>query len=664
MTTKTTTTNAGLVALSIVLAAILFAPRLEAQLAERPGTSIDTSRGPRDLSGLSIKTPRIRAIHTKDTGLAGGSYWLQTMDPFLAWKWGKDFTQREFKRKDGVYAFGTLNDVAGFQGILTDRFSPAIVNNDQVSCGGCHNMPYRDAGAGTNFSKKSGLGRNATHFFGSGIQEMIAWQVRQKVMQQIDTNHDNWISFEEMNANPILVRPAPGAEPINYGVSGDPDGDGVPNLDLMFRIWYVDSNGRVLEDATGLKSPGVAGYNFMMEVFGWGEKIAKLQLVRGRSAQLNNTNRVFAWDPFETHGGLEAFDPTTDDDPDRDGFSQVSNAGFQQSWISHIPPDRGRKRNSVGLSIDDPDGDGYISEITEGDLDMAEWYMTNSPRPAVGKQSSQTRNGQNLFVQSGCAGCHVLDWKIEASDLNNPDVHKRYNGDLRFFDLDVNFNDKHERLEGKLVRLYDVDAKTGEFRRRRGSFDVKGIGTDFKHHEMGANFVDVQFDGGLVTNFRTAPLWGNGATGFPWGHDGKSMTLDAVIRRHGGEAATAKDAYAALGAEDREAVVAWIDSLTLYSTDQVPTDIDGDGRISEHFKVQGKDTGIERFNPEWLFRIPGKIEGTVRSAEGKSVSSDALVNIEDAYGLRLPGLLDSDHDGFADLQDLCPNVKGYKDGCR
>ncbi len=43
--------------------------------------------------------------------------------------------------------------------------------------------------------------------------------------------------------------------------------------------------------------------------------------------------------------------------------------------------------------------------------------------------------------------------------------------------------------------------------------------------------------------------------------------------------------------------------------------------------------------------------------------SDALVNVGAAYGLELPYLLDSDLDGFADVQDECPLTQGYKDGC-
>jgi Di-haem oxidoreductase, putative peroxidase len=619
-----------------------------AQLGERPGTSVDTSDGPKDLSGLSVKAPRTRIVHTADAAQEGGSRYLQDMDPFLAFKMGKDLTQREFRVRDGVFSAS----IAGFKGVLSDGSSPAIVGNDQVSCGGCHALPYRDGGAGTNFAKKSGRGRNATHFFGSGLQEMLAWQIRQKMMQQIDTNRNNWVDLAELNGKPILVVPAAGGQPIDYGSSGDGDGDGQPDLNNIFRVWFVDGAGHVVPGATSLDDPGVAGYNFILEVFGWGEK----------RFNLNTTNRVFAWDPFAAHGGLEAYDPTTAFDPDNDGWSQVSNAGFQQSWIGHVPPDHGNALNSVGLSIDDPDGDGAISEITEGDLDMVEWYMLNSPRPGVGRTTSQTRRGATRFATFGCAGCHVQKWLIEAADPGNGDIHQRYLGDLRLFDFKVSYSGADQRLEGKMLPLYTID-KDGAYVPNRGSFMVPGIGTDFKHHEMGAALADLQYDGTVVTAFRTGLIWGNGATGFPWGHDGASMTLDDIIRRHGGEAQAARDAYVGATQVERDAVLAWLDIQLLYPTDQVPADVDGDGIIANSFMVAGEDTGVERFNPEWLFRVPAEIEGMVPNPQGELIRSDAIVNLRDAYGLDLEYLIDTDLDGFADVQDECPATTGYKDGC-
>src|SRR5262245_55810484 len=78
-----------------------FAP---AQLGERPGNSLDNPIDtPHDLSGLSIKIPRIRVVHTIDPRKPGGSMYLQQVDPFLGYKWGWSLTQREFRERDGVY---------------------------------------------------------------------------------------------------------------------------------------------------------------------------------------------------------------------------------------------------------------------------------------------------------------------------------------------------------------------------------------------------------------------------------------------------------------------------------------------------------------------------------------------------------------------------------
>lgn len=618
------------------------------QLGERPGLSDDTSNGPMDFSGLSVKTPRTRVVHTTDPSLAGGSMYLQTFDPFLAYKMGKDLTQREMRPRDGVFSA----DIANFKGKLLDGMTPAIVGNDHVSCGACHNIPYRDAGGGTNFAKQAGTGRNSPHFFGSGILEMLAWQVRQKMMQQIDTNRNNWVDASEMNGQRILVEPAPGARGIDYGASGDGDGDGWPDLDNIFRVWFVDAAGHYV-DAKSLSDEGVAGYNFILEVFGWGEE----------RFNLNTTNRVFVWDPFVSHGGLEAHDPTIAYDPDGDGWSQVSNAGFQQTWVGHIPPDPGKTLNSVGLSLDDPDGDGVINEISEGDLDVAEWYLLNSPRPGTGRRTPETERGRELFADWRCDRCHVQTWKIEAADPDNPDIHKRYLGDLRFFDFEVTYNDEAGRLEGRLVPLYDI-GPDGAYVRRKGSFMVRGMGSDLRDHKMGSDLAEVRYDGSVVNAFRTAPLWGNGATGMPWSHDGRSMSLDEAIRRHDAEGRASRNRYVQAPPKDREAVLAWLRTHTLYPTELVPADIDGDGEIAERFTVAGVNTGEERFNAEWLFETPGRIEGIRIGGEGLPRRSFALTNLSEAYGLELPYLVDSDLDGFADVQDECPSSTGYSDGCR
>ena len=91
-------------------------------------------------------------------------------------------------------------------------------------------------------------------------------------------------------------------------------------------------------------------------------------------------------------------------------------------------------------------------------------------------------------------------------------------------------------------------------------------------------------------------------------------------------------------------------------------DVEGDGLISERFVVAGMDTGRERFNPEWLFESPGRIEGPTTNVQGQPIISYALVNVREAYGLDLACLKDSDLDGFPDVTDPAPDRAGYQDG--
>jgi hypothetical protein len=630
---------------------------LSAQLGERPGNSLDNPIDiPHDLSGLSIKNPRIRIVHTTDPTKAGGSMYLQQVDPFLGYKWGWSLTQREFRERDGVYG-----DAGKLDGLLLPDGSTKMMSRSHVnSCAVCHNAPYRDGGAGATIPKNGGTGRNTPHLFGGGLIEMIGQQLRFQAMAIADTNRDGWISLEEARGKRCIISNLPPdiageRVVIDLGSFEDLDGDGRPDLNPIFNPIYVDKDGKRIPMAHSLKFPGVAGYKFEVQCFGPGHLYLPFR------PPVSTTLRAFTATAFDIHMGLQPFDPTTLNDRDGTGWSQVSNAGCLQC-ITAAGKDRGAVRGPTGISKDDPDRDGYCEEISEGDLDMAEWYLLNHPAPARGELTPEVRRGEARFKEIGCAVCHVPDWHLHAANVAQPDASdytQRFDGDRRFFELQVGFNERTERLEGKLVYL--ADRQGDRWIPRRRAYTVRGLYSDFKYHDMGEGFYQVQFDGTVIKMWRTLPLWGVGSTA-PYGHDGASLTLDEVIRRHGGEALRSRQAYTALHRQDRRTIIAFLESLVLYSTEQIPCDIDGDGRISDHFLVAGMDTGVERFNPEWLFRIPGQIEGPTRSVRGDRITSFALTNVRQAYGLHLEYLTDSDGDGFPDVIDPAPFRTGYRDG--
>jgi hypothetical protein len=230
---------------------------------------------------------------------------------------------------------------------------------------------------------------------------------------------------------------------------------------------------------------------------------------------------------------------------------------------------------------------------------------------------------------------------------------------MRFFDLDVTWNATAGRLEGKVRPLYtQVGA---DFQRNRAGFFVQGFFSDLRQHDMGEGFKEIDFGGTINTIWRTPMLWGVGS-GFPWGHDGRSLTLEDAILRHGGAAQASKQAWLALPADLRARGLSFLNKLVLYDIETLPTDLDGDQQISSNYFVAGMDTGPERFNPEWLFRVPLQIQGQVNNIQGLPITSFAGMNIDAAYGRNLPLRLDSDGDTWPDVWDHAPLAPGFKDG--
>lgn len=91
--------------------------------------------------------------------------------------------------------------------------------------------------------------------------------------------------------------------------------------------------------------------------------------------------------------------------------------------------------------------------------------------------------------------------------------------------------------------------------------------TDMLLHDMGEGLADNRPDGQASgTEWRTSPLWGVGLTETVSGHtlflhDGRARNLTEAILWHGGEGQESRDAFAALSKEDRERLLAFVNSL-------------------------------------------------------------------------------------------------------
>jgi hypothetical protein len=206
------------------------------------------------------------------------------------------------------------------------------------------------------------------------------------------------------------------------------------------------------------------------------------------------------------------------------------------------------------------------NEVDPAIVDHLEFYLLNYFKAGHSQTTPITEHGRKIFNQIGCSSCHIADMTI--------------NHDRRVADLDTVYDPVRgifNSLFATATPLFqDIDDGSGfpHLKIPQGnSFVVKDIFTDFKRHDVGASFYERNWDGTIQTQFMTRPLWGVGTTG-PYGHDGRSVTLDDVILRHGGESAKSRNAYAALKERDQRALEAFMNSLVLFPPDDTASTLD------------------------------------------------------------------------------------------
>jgi Di-haem oxidoreductase, putative peroxidase len=205
-------------------------------------------------------------------------------------------------------------------------------------------------------------------------------------------------------------------------------------------------------------------------------------------------------------------------------------------------------------------------EIDPAVVDHLEFYLLNYFKPAVSHQTPGTLIGRRLMASSGCTSCHIPDLQIDH--------------DRRVADVETAYDPVHgifNRLFATATTLYhEVDDGSGLPTLKVPNlkpFLVKDIFTDFKRHDLGPNFYERNWDGTLQTQFLTRALWGVGSTG-PYGHDGRSIDLEEVILRHGGEAQASRDAFARLTPNQQQHLIDFLNSLVLFPPDDTASNLD------------------------------------------------------------------------------------------
>jgi Di-haem oxidoreductase, putative peroxidase len=212
-----------------------------------------------------------------------------------------------------------------------------------------------------------------------------------------------------------------------------------------------------------------------------------------------------------------------------------------------------------------PDADNG-NEIDPAIVDHLEFYLLNYFKPGHGQPNAIADRGRRVFGRIGCTSCHVTDLTIN-HDRRVADVETVYDPSQGIFNT----------LFATAAPLYqEVDDGSGMPHLKLplgNSFVVKDILADFKRHDLGPNFYERNWDGTLQKQFLTRPLWGAGSTG-PYGHDGRSMTMNDAILRHGGEAQVSREKYAELRSSEQIALQTFLNSLVLFPPDDTASNLD------------------------------------------------------------------------------------------
>jgi CxxC motif-containing protein (DUF1111 family) len=165
-----------------------------------------------------------------------------------------------------------------------------------------------------------------------------------------------------------------------------------------------------------------------------------------------------------------------------------------------------------------PDGE---PEVSDNILRLVLFYSRNLAVPARrGVNDAEVIAGKNLFYQAGCDSCHTPKYTTAA-------------------------NAAEPELANQVIRPY----------------------SDLLLHDMGDGLADnrTEFQAS-GRDWRTPPLWGIGLTQAVSGHtqflhDGRARNLLEAVLWHGGEATAAQQQVLSFNAEQRAALLAFLNSL-------------------------------------------------------------------------------------------------------
>ena len=187
---------------------------------------------------------------------------------------------------------------------------------------------------------------------------------------------------------------------------------------------------------------------------------------------------------------------------------------------------------------EDPDADGYVNELTVGDITALTLFQATLPAPVQVKPATQVERdaaarGRILFDELQCSECHIPEMPLASLVFVEPGP----------------FNPDNDLRPEDVTALFKVDLSPfiEELRQDDDGNYLLPVFTDLKRHYMGEFLnTDARAQEGIPKYlWLTRKLWGF-ASEPPFLHHGRATLISEAILAHGGEARRQRNAFAAL----------------------------------------------------------------------------------------------------------------------
>jgi hypothetical protein len=217
----------------------------------------------------------------------------------------------------------------------------------------------------------------------------------------------------------------------------------------------------------------------------------------------------------------------------------------------------------------DPDGDGFMNEMTRADVTAVTIFQAALAVPGrVIPEDPEIRaaivNGASKFGQIGCTNCHVPSLPLHNKNFCEPNPYNPA-GNLR----------PSDGVRPLCIDLTDDDSlPEPRLKQAEGVIHVPAF-TDLKLHDITSGPsdpnrepLDMNQPAGSVgffagnSKFITRKLWGI-ANQHPFGHHGMFTTMREAVLAHSGEALSSRTAFQGLTPHDQNSVIEFLKSLQI-----------------------------------------------------------------------------------------------------